>query len=202
MTYEYQNGIEPQRYGLSLQTAPVSEPVTLAEVKTHCRVDISTDDTYLSEMITAAREYIEKLLGRRIFTQTWDLVLDSFPQGFRDIPCPYGPWQSISYIHYIDLAGTTQTWAASNYNLDVSSFKPRIYLSYGQIYPVSRPIQNAVTIRHINGATAVPKSTKQLIYLLVEHWYNTARGIETQYKTEKHVQAFESLLAVDRQSWL
>ncbi len=203
---EYQTfnfcGIEPTRYGLSLATAPASEPITLTEAKTHCRVDHTADDTYISSLITAARQHIENKLGRRLMTQTWDLFLDRFPIGMRDMRLPWGPWQSITWIKYIDLAGTLQTWVSTDYNLDSASFENRLYLSWTKIYPVPRVIQNAVTIRHVSGVATLNENLKQAVRILVEHWYNTARGIETGYKTEKHQQVVDALISSERQSWI
>ncbi len=198
----YTNGREPLRYGLSVVTPPASEPITVAEAKQHCRVDISTDDAYIGSLITVAREYVENVLGRRIVTQTWDLKLDRFPPGFRDFRVPYGPWQSITSIQYIALDGTTQTWASTHYNLDAATFEPRVYLSWMDIYPVPRPIQNAVTIRHVSGYATVPENYKHMVRLLVSHYYDTARNVVDGLKLMKTPRAFDSLLAQERQSWL
>lgn len=193
-------GTEVLRYGLSLVTPPASEPVTLAEIKTHCRVDISTDDSYLSALITAARNHVENVLGRRIVTQTWDMTMDRFPLGLRDMRMPWGPWQSITSIKYVDLNGTTQTWNPSNYNLDNASFEPRIYLSWAMIYPVPRPIQNAVTIRYVAGFTTIPENIKHGIKMLVDHWYTNARGATDGNKLQSTPHGFDMLIGAERQS--
>ena len=36
----------------------ITEPVTLSEAKDFCKIDISTDDAILTELITAAREMV------------------------------------------------------------------------------------------------------------------------------------------------
>ena len=200
--FGYLEGVEPIKWGLNPVAAPASEPITLSEAKVHCRVDISDDDTIIGTCITSARQYIENILGRRLFTQTWDLILDRFPAGVHEMRCPWGPWQSITYIHYIDLSGNVATMAASDYNLDSYSFEPRIYLSFSKIYPVPRPIQNAVTIRHVSGATSVNENLKSAVKMRTKHLYDEARGVLDPFKLEKTKSAFDSIMAQERQSWL
>jgi len=55
-------------------TAPADRPVTLAEVKNHCRIDHSDDDTLVQSYIDAAVAHVEGwsgVLGRCLVTQTW-----------------------------------------------------------------------------------------------------------------------------------
>jgi uncharacterized phiE125 gp8 family phage protein len=72
-------------------TAPVDEPLDLAEVKRHLRVEIDDDDDYIQALIAAAREYCEEYTHRAFLTQTWQLLLDHFPgvaehnQGYTDL---------------------------------------------------------------------------------------------------------------------
>ncbi len=195
-------GYEPTRYGLTVVTPPASEPITLTEAKTHCRVDISTDDTYITSLIQVAREHIEDLIGRRIVAQTWDLTLDQFPWPFYMIRLPYGPISSITSVSYVDVNGTTQTWASSNYSLDSASFEPRLYVSYANIYPVTRWIPNAITIRYVAGYTTVPEKLKHAVRMLVKHLYDDERGIVNGLKLENTPRGFDALIASERQSWL
>ncbi len=61
-----------------LITPPAAEPVTLAEAKTHLRLETALDDAYVTALITTARKYIEEVCWRGLVTQTWELVLESF----------------------------------------------------------------------------------------------------------------------------
>src|SRR5512139_1421702 len=81
--------------GVKLITAPTSEPVTLAEAKLQCRVDISTDDTLIGNLITAAREWCEAHDWRVYMPQTWELYLDDWPT-LSTVEIPKPPLQSIT----------------------------------------------------------------------------------------------------------
>ena len=60
-------------------TPPAIEPVTLAEAKQHARIEFADDDALVSLLITAARRYCETAIRAAFITQTWTLMLDSFP---------------------------------------------------------------------------------------------------------------------------
>jgi hypothetical protein len=60
-------------------TPPTVEPVTLAEAKLHARIEYSDDDALVTSLITAARRYCETAIRAAFITQTWTLMLDSFP---------------------------------------------------------------------------------------------------------------------------
>lgn len=66
---------------LKLITAPTIEPVTLEEIKEHCRIDGAEDDNLLTSLITVARQEAEKITRRQLITATWELRLDHFPGG-------------------------------------------------------------------------------------------------------------------------
>lgn len=55
------------------------EPVTLAQAKQQARVEFTDDDTFIQALITAARKNAERTLRSALITQTWTLMLDSFP---------------------------------------------------------------------------------------------------------------------------
>ncbi len=200
-TYQFRN-CKPYRYGLNLATAAAAEPVSVSEQKSFSRVDISTDDTLIGTLITAARQYVENHLGCRIYTQTWDLFLDRFPRESGQIFLPFGPWQSITSISYVDVSGTTQTLASTVYGLDSYDISaPRLYLKYAQYWPVERMIQNAVTIRHVCGYATIPENIKLAIKLIVGHYYET-RSNSNAMKLENIPMGAKSLLAQEKASWL
>ena len=54
--------------------APASEPVTLAALKRHLRIDWADDDAVLNDMLVSARQWLERIGGRLLLTQTVQMV--------------------------------------------------------------------------------------------------------------------------------
>lgn len=170
---------------LTIVTVPATEPLSLAEVREHLRLESEEGDvSVLNALIKAARQVVEGLTERVLITQTWDWFMDAFPAG--DLEVPYPPLQAgaeITSIKYYDTAGVEQTWAASNYSLDTDSVPGRISRAYGVSYPSTRPMNNAVTVRFVAGyglASAVPQPIKQAMLILVAHWYGQRELVSTE----------------------
>lgn len=194
-----------EHYGLTLYAAAATEPIPTADAKLHLRVDISDDDDYIASLVKAARAQAENILGRRLVTQTWDLTRDCFPIGDRELMIPYGPVQSISSISYIDSGGTTQTLSSANYVLDTASLNARVYPAYSLIWPLTRDIQNAVTIRYVTGFgayTAVPANIICAMKLMIGHWYENRENSVLGESVMQLPLAAEALLSAERTSWL
>jgi hypothetical protein len=64
---------------LTLTTPPAYEPITLAEAKAQLVVEHTADDTLIQTYIAAARDYVEKFLGRDLAERTWTWKFDRFP---------------------------------------------------------------------------------------------------------------------------
>lgn len=184
---------------LKLITAPVTEPVTATEVKTHLRIDGSTEDTYLGTLIAAAREYCEMFQNRAFVSQTWQLTLDTWPVFPFKLPMP--PLVSVTRIDYHDIADVETTWAASNYFVDTDSEPGRVGLAYGVVLPTTtlRSL-NAIKIQYVAGygaAVDVPLRTKQAILLLIGHMYENRETVSPVDLKEIPF-AVSSLLWLDR----
>jgi uncharacterized phiE125 gp8 family phage protein len=166
-------------YGLKLVTAPAAEPVSLTEAKAHCRVDTSDDDTLIGSLITASREYVERILQRRLINSTWDFTLNRFESDY--IRLPYAPLSSVTSVSYVDSDGTTQTLSTSVYDTDLTREPGGIFLKYAQVWPTPRDIQNAVTVRYVAGygaaGTSVPNAIKQAMLLLIGNWYENRESV-------------------------
>jgi uncharacterized phiE125 gp8 family phage protein len=185
---------------LVLVTAPEQEPVSLAEVKAHLRVDHDNDDALLGALIVAAREHLDGRdgwLGRALMPQTWQLVMDHFPfatdryLGIRypepewfAIRVPLPPLISVVSIKYIDSEGEEQILAEEQYVVDTASEPARIYPAYGTTWPTTRCIPNAVTVDFECGypfgepegcppvaPVTVPRPIRMAMLGLVAHWY-------------------------------
>ena len=165
--------------GLKIATAPAIEPVSLEEAKRQLGFEVDTsrpDDELIVSLITAARQHCEAYLNRALITQTWDYYLDAFPAA-SEIIIRKSPLQSVTYLKYKDADGTLQTWANTNYIVDILSEPGRIALANSISWPVTYDEIQAVQIRFICGygdaQSDVPKSIRQAILLkladLFEH---------------------------------
>lgn len=148
-------------------TAPQTEPISVVEAKAHLRVDVDDENDLINTLRSAAREYGETCTHRAFVTQSWDDKRCGFPGYDEAIWLPRPPLISVTSVTYIDTAGVTQTWSSSLYTV-IAPAGPKasagsIVPNYGQIYPATRDVVNAVTIRFVAGygdATAVPALIK------------------------------------------
>lgn len=156
---------------LRLIQGPASEPVSVAEAKTHLRVSHSSEDSYIGVLITAAREAAEHQLRRALLTQTWRRTLDYFPDA---IELAYPPLQSVSHVKYVDLAGQLQTLASAGYTVDDEREPGYVVPAYGYSWPSTLDDINAVEVQFICGwqsAADVPAVVRQWILLMTAHHY-------------------------------
>lgn len=159
---------------ITVVTPAASEPVTTAEVKTHLRVDASTEDTYLETLIEAARATCEGFTQRALVDRTIDYSIDRFPCE-RFIVLPFGRVSSITSVTYLDSDGGSNTFAPSNYFIAQTGGHARLHLASGSYWPTAtlRPAE-AVTIRLTCGygdAAAVPAMLKHGIKICVADLY-------------------------------
>ena len=169
---------------LRISVQPTSEPVSLSEAKSHCRVDIDDDDILIQSYIKAARIYAEGVQNRAFVTRTYELWLDGFPRSpyHTGIQIPMPPLVSVTSLDIYDIASTKTTdTTLTNYVIDTKSEPGRISLGYNLIWPTTilRPI-NGICVTFVAGygvAEVVPQTVKQAILLLVSHWYEHREAI-------------------------
>lgn len=178
--------------------APSAEPVTRAEAKNHLRVDsdLTSDDTLIDMLISAARRYAEAYCGRSFITQKWRLVLDAFPgPSLLGVPAgtsyslpghavllEKGHVLSVDQIQYQDMAGAWQTMASTDYVAELSGDLARITPVFGKIWPTpTLPQIGAVRIDYTAGygaaATDVPEGIRQWILLRLTTMYENREEI-------------------------
>ena len=183
---------------------PATEPVTLAQAKAQCRVEITDDDVLIGALITAGRRYAEVAQRRALITSTWVYSLDNFPifgsSAFvaGEIRLPIPPVQSVSSVQYYDIGGNLNTLDPSRYIVDVASQPARIISTYATPWPVvtwTRP--SSVMITFVAGyanAAAVPVVTQQAILLWVA-WMYAQRGDSEALQAPPA--AIDALLSID-----
>lgn len=158
-----------------LVSPPAVEPLTLADVRLHLRIDPdnTSEDALLSQLIRAARRQAEQELGRRLVTQTWDMLLDAFPAGDEAIKLHPGlcKAQSIALIQYLDPLGATQTMPSAQYALDANELPGYVFTTGTNTWPTSvADSANCVRVRVVCGygnAADVPDNVVAWIKLQI-----------------------------------
>ena len=187
---------------LILDTAPASQPFDATEAKTHLRVDISDDDTLITDLITAAREKFEEINGRTLFTTTWKLILDDWPS--KDyIVLPRPPLASVTSIDYIDKDGNSTTFSSGNYVVETDRTPGRVHLGYDKQWPtVTLRPASPITITYVAGwssTASIPEKYKQAMKMLIGHWYENRETIQTSGAIPKDMPlAFMRIAMMDR----
>lgn len=188
-----------QHRGHRLNTAPTVEPVTVNEMRTHMRVEDTSEDAAIIGYITEARLMIENMLGVAMIDQTWFLTLDAWPagrerhwdgvrQGHRDImkmdpslidvEIPRWPLSSITSINVYDEDGNaTAVTVADTFDTDTNSIPGRLSLKSGASWPVALRSNNAIEITYVAGygaaASAVPADLKRAVKNMTTALYTT-----------------------------
>lgn len=168
----------------SVTTAPVPEPVTLADAKLHLRIDSTDDDTLITALIKAARENVEASCERALMPQSWTERLDSFPQrGYcGPVVRPFddriylrgGVVSAVTSVKYIDVDGVEQTLDPLAYVANLTAEPATIAPVYGTSWPATRDEHGSVSVLYAVGYTdadAVPASLKAAILLIVGDLY-------------------------------
>lgn len=159
---------------LELVTPPETEPVTLAEMKAHARIDTDADDALVTTLITAARQWAEQTTRRAFIAQTWRLWLDAIPEG-NVVTLPRSPLASVASVTTFDDDDAGTVFAAENYFADNASEPGRLALRSGADWPVPGRAVNGFMIEYTAGygedADDVPEPVRLAIRQLVAHWY-------------------------------
>ena len=158
---------------LTRVTAPAGEPITLAEAKLYLRVDGSSEDTLITDLIVTARMIAEEWLRSSLMTQSWKIAYDGSWPFWAEVPQPrhnwvhniirlaMGPVNDVSSVVAVARDGTTQTIDSSLYFLNaakneliinwvVTTFRMEITYDtgYGDATSVPKPIKQGM-LAHI-----------------------------------------------------
>lgn len=150
-------------------------PVTVDEARQHIGHP-PEDDAYVGRLLRSATEFCEALVsgGRTYFASvTYDLRLAGWWAGVLQLPRP--PLLSVTSVKYVDLNGTEQTYAASNYLVRTPLRTPG-YVEWVSQFFIIRPVLNPyrvypVTVRFVAGSAAVPERVRQAVLMVAAHHY-------------------------------
>lgn len=166
-------------YSLTLVTAKSVYPISIAELKTQLNIgdDETAHDDYLTGLIQAATEIVEKDTQLVLTAETWKYTFPDFYGN--DVVIPRGPITSITHVKYYDTGNTLQTLTTDAYTFDGASGgvprgNSRIYLNENYDWPSVYDRKDAVQVTFVGGygaAAAVPASIKHAIKLLCTFWF-------------------------------
>lgn len=161
--------------GLTIATKATEFPISLAQAKSQCRVDITDDDIYILGLVEGATELVQTITRRALITQTWDWVFDAFPSS-RELIVPLPPLQSVTSVKYYDEDDTEATMSSDDYIVDTDTEPGRIVLRNDASWPsTTLRAARGVIMRFVAGygddEEDVPMPIRNAIKLIVGHYY-------------------------------
>jgi phage conserved hypothetical protein, phiE125 gp8 family len=156
-------------------TDAAAEPLLLADVKVHLRVDTTDDDALITALIPVAREFAEHYTGRSLVERTLEMALRCFPEYHIDLDA--SPVTSVVSIKYTDAAGVEQTVPDTDYTLSPYGDACRVSLGYLKQWPVTQDIDDAVRIQYVAGFTTLPNAARAAMLLLIGHLYENRQAV-------------------------
>jgi uncharacterized phiE125 gp8 family phage protein len=140
----------------------VIEPVTLAEAKNYCRVSTDADNDLITDLITQARQAIEKATGLCIIKKIVQVWFDN-PAG--NISLPWGPMDPTTFVLY---------------NQDNTEIVAANYRLLGGQYPsLYQPTYTMMYALYSSGFDSVPKDLKVAILDQIDFDYEN-RGADVE----------------------
>jgi uncharacterized phiE125 gp8 family phage protein len=148
---------------------PAVEPVSLAEVKAHLRVDTDDEDDVIGALAVAARVAIETEIRRVMIEQTWRAFVETWPEA--GVTLPVQPALSVETVRAVDAAGGAVPLDAEDYAFDAADG------SVALISPAAGAASYEIDFLAGYGAAgdAVPQPLRQAILMLAAHWFEHAR---------------------------
>ena len=132
--------------------APLTEPLTLEEVKEFLRVLDNDSDTLISALIIAVREYVENITNRQLEVATFEIISeDLFSQ------LPKGSLKSVEKIEYLDEALNYVEFDTSKYYTYINNGIG--YISFSEA-PTIQDHKQAVKVTFVCGYDVVPEAIK------------------------------------------
>lgn len=148
---------------IQVVTAPLWLPVTLAELRSWCRIeaDVTDHDNDLTLLAQTMVVYAENLTARAFIERTLRLVLPCWPQianwHYRGsgIELPQAPLIAVDSVAYVDEDGADQTLAADQYVVHAWHEPGFIVPAWQVTWPNLRAVPNAVQVNYRAGFAPV-----------------------------------------------
>jgi uncharacterized phiE125 gp8 family phage protein len=148
-----------------LLETPAAEPVTLAEVKAHLKIDIDDEDELIGALAVAARLWVETEIRRVTIEQTWRAFVEEWPD--EGVELPVQPALSVEAVRAVDELGVGTALDEEAYAFDAADGSVRL------LAPAGGAASYEIDFEAGYGAAGedVPQPLRQAVLLLTAHWY-------------------------------
>jgi len=145
----------------------ITEPVTLAEAKNYSRVSTNADDSLITDLITQAREAVEKATGLCLTSKN---VVAFFNNPTGGIEMPFGPMDKTTFHLYDNNTGV--------------EILPATYSLVGDHYPSLRyPNWANLKATYTSAYNPIPKDLKTAILDQIDYDYENRGADIERYDT-------------------
>lgn len=184
-------------WALRRTVRPTATVLDVNEFKRHRKITTTDEDTYLSQLLPAVEDIVERELNRALCQQTLALTFDFGFPAEQTIQLPRAPLISVDSVQYVDSAGAPQTLSASKYH--VRAGDPGVLcLNDGESWPTTDKVLAAVTITYKAGygtkPSDVPPTIRPLMWLLAAHYHENREIVVTGTIVSPIPQTYERLL--------
>ncbi len=155
-----------------LKQGPSQEPVTVAELRDHLKLD-GSEDTLLASLLNSARLLVEAQTGTRLLSQTWQFLMNKWEGEFIRLT----QWPIISVEAITLLGEPTEIVSPDIYHLENNMRPATIWLNEGYAWPALNRSEMGILIEAVAGygtqAENVPEALKTSVLLLAAYWYES-----------------------------
>lgn len=179
----------------ALITPPAAEPVALAELKAHLRLDGAEEDTLLASLIRVARLHLEQSVGLALISQSWRLYLDQWPEAGA-VTIARGPVRAIDAVRFYDELGAEAEIVLDGHVLDGIARPARLWLRHR---PDPRRAINGIEVDFTagfgDGGADVPDMLKRAILVHAAHMYAFRGAVPVEMQPAGMPEGYDRLVA-------
>jgi uncharacterized phiE125 gp8 family phage protein len=176
-------------------TPPVAEPLALAEIKAHLRIDGTGEDGLLTGLIKVAREHLERATGLALISQGWRLHLDCWPE-IGALAISRGPVLTVDAIRAFDELGEESEVTLAGHLLDGVRRPARLWL---RERPAARQAINGIEVDFTAGfgesGADVPDTLKRAMLVHAAHMYEFRGAVPVEMQPASVPDGYDRLVA-------
>ena len=172
----------------ALLEPPAVEPLSLPDIRRHLRLDaVDEDETYLLDLVRAARVHAENAAGRRFVRQRWRRYADRAER----IALRLGPVDRVEAVTLFDAAGRASAAAPEEWRLHDET----LLLDRTARARAANGVEIDLVCGYGDAPADVPAPLRQAVAMLVAHWHEFRGAVAPDDQPVSLPPGFRALLA-------